>query len=79
MQDEVAYLRHIVGKGCLRVDPKKAAAVQDWALPEVVGQLRSFLGLTNYFLKFVESYSTVVAPLTRMTGKNIQWKWTKEC
>ena len=79
MQDEVAYLGHIVGRGGLRVDPKKVAAVQEWTVPQDVGQLRSFLGLTNYFRKFLENYSTVVAPLTRMTGKNVQWKWTKEC
>ena len=78
-KDEVAYLGHMVGKGQLRMDPKKVSAVQDWNVPQDVGQLRSFLGLTNYFRKFLKNYSAVVAPLTRLTGKTKQWQWTTEC
>ena len=44
-----------------------------------MGQLRSFLGLTNYFRKFWKNDSAVVAPLTRLTEKTKQWQWTTEC
>ena len=76
---EISYLGHLVGEGGLRVDPHKVAAVKDWAVPQDVHQLRSFLGLTNYFRKFLEGYSTIVAPLTSLTKKTEQWKWTQEC
>ena len=68
-----------MGRGGLRVDPKRVVAVQEWVVPQDVAQLCSFLELTNYFRKFLKNYSTLVAPLTWMTIKNVQWKWTNEC
>ena len=75
-QAEVAYLGHIVGKGGIRVDLKKVEEVEQWAVPQDVGQLGSFLDLTNYFRRFLQGYSTIVAPLTAFTRKNQQWEWT---
>ena len=46
-QEKVTYLGHIVGKGGLRVDHKKVEALEKWDVPQDVGQLRSFQGLTN--------------------------------
>ncbi|CAI7769555.1 unnamed protein product, partial [Closterium sp. NIES-54] len=66
---ELEYLGHLVGNDGLKVDPKKVAAVQQWPVPQDVGQVRSFLGLANYFRRFLENYSSVVAPLTALTRK----------
>ncbi|GJP70425.1 hypothetical protein CLOP_g1368, partial [Closterium sp. NIES-67] len=63
----------------LKVDPKKVVAVQNWPVPQDVGQIRSFLGLANYFRRFLENYSTVVAPLTALTRKGSAWEWTRQC
>ena len=78
-QEQVEYLGHLIGKNGISVDPKKVAAVQDWPVPQDVGQLRSFLGLTNYFRRFLEGYSTLVAPLTRLTRKDVSWEWLPAC
>ncbi|GJP63821.1 hypothetical protein CLOP_g20863, partial [Closterium sp. NIES-67] len=76
---ELEYLGHIVGKNGLRVDPKKVSAVQEWPVPLDVGQVRSFLGLANYFRRFLENYSTIVVPLMALTQKAWAWEWTSEC
>jgi RNase H-like domain found in reverse transcriptase len=63
----------------LSVDPKKIQAVVEWLKPLDVGQMRSFLGLANYFRKFVQRYSTLASYLTNLTRKYIPWLWSKKC
>jgi len=77
---EVTYLGHVVGRDGLKPDPKKTAAVADWPVPKDVPQLRSFLGLTNYFRKFIMGYSMLVKPLTDRLrqGSPNPW-WSPEC
>ncbi|GJP62824.1 hypothetical protein CLOP_g19847, partial [Closterium sp. NIES-67] len=76
---ELEYLGHLVGNNGLKVDPKNVVAVQNWPVPQDVCQIRSFLGLANYFRRFLENYSTVVAPLTALTRKGSAWEWTRQC
>ena len=79
MQSELKFLGQIVGAQGLQVDPKKVAIVQDWPVPTGVALLRSFLGLANYFRKFVQGWSALVAPLQRLTKKDKEFVWSAEC
>jgi transposase InsO family protein len=62
------FLGHVVGAGTVSVDPVKIAVIRDWPLPRNVSELRGFLGLANYFRRFVRNYSLVTAPLTDLTS-----------
>ncbi|CAI7730951.1 unnamed protein product [Closterium sp. NIES-53] len=73
------YLGHLVGNDGLKVDPKKVVAVQNWPVPKDVGQIRSFLGLANYFRRCLQNYYTIVAPLMALTHKSSAWQWTQQC
>jgi hypothetical protein len=75
------FLGHVVGADGIRVDPKKTAIVNDWPQPKSVTQIRSFLGLANYFRRFIPGYSTMVAPLTSLTKKNksVVHDWDDAC
>ena len=66
---ELHFLGHVVGRDGVKVDPHKVAVIAKWPVPKNLKELQAFLGLGNYFRKFVEKYSTVVAPLTALTGK----------
>lgn len=79
-QHEVEFLGHIVGANGVKVDPRKVKTVQEWPVPQDVHQLRSFLGLSNYFRKFIQGYSSLVRPLTDMLrkGGNVSRDWTAE-
>jgi hypothetical protein len=79
-QKEIKYLGHIVNKQGIRPDPKKVEAVQTWRVPKnFVNDAKSFLGLVNYFQKFIEHYSEIAVPLTNLTKKSHPWVWTGRC
>ncbi|GLC63225.1 hypothetical protein PLESTF_000013700 [Pleodorina starrii] len=64
------------------MDPRKSAAVRNWPAPANLQELRKFLGLTNYFRKFISRYSITAAPLTNLTRKGAFSSadaWTPEC
>jgi hypothetical protein len=79
---ELKFLGHIVGGDGIKVDPGKIEVVRSWPTPTSVTQVRSFLGLANYFRKFLKDYSTLVAPLTALTKQSVVWgpsTWTPQC
>ncbi|KAI5338648.1 hypothetical protein L3X38_017919 [Prunus dulcis] len=61
------------------VDPQKVEAVVNWPQPTSVTEVRSFLGLAGYYRRFVEGFSTIAAPLTRLTRKGVKFEWSDEC
>ena len=65
-KSELEYLGHVVGKNGIKVDPQKIDTVSTWARPNDVSQLRSLLGLSNCFCRFIYGYSALVAPLTHL-------------
>uniref|UniRef100_A0A1S4A240 Uncharacterized mitochondrial protein AtMg00860-like n=1 Tax=Nicotiana tabacum TaxID=4097 RepID=A0A1S4A240_TOBAC len=75
----VAFLRHVVlGKG-IKAYPKKIEAVQSWPRPTLVAEIMSFLGLEGYCCRFVQGYSSIAAPLNRLTQKGVSFHWFDDC
>jgi hypothetical protein len=68
-----------VNKQGIRPDPKKVEAVLSWLVPKNVHNVKSFIGLVNYFQKFIEHYSEIAVPLTNLTRKSHPWVWTGRC
>ncbi|KAG6510926.1 hypothetical protein ZIOFF_028973 [Zingiber officinale] len=63
----------------VRMDPKKVLAIVEWQTPSTIPELRSFLGLANYYRKFIAGYSKKAAPLTDLLKKNMRWEWSDAC
>jgi len=72
---EVAYLGHIVSADGLKADPRKTQALQEWPVPKDKHDIRAFLGLTNYFRRFIQDYSNIARPLTSLTKDSVLWSW----
>ena len=68
-QKELLFLGHTVSSKGIGTDPTKIEAVQEWEVPRNLRQLRSFLGFTSYYRRFIPSYSTMASPLTALTKK----------
>ena len=75
---ELRYLGYIVGREGLKPDPAKVQLVQDWVTPKDTGEVRSFLGLVNYFRRFIPRYDALAAPLYAMTKKEPP-PWDRSC
>ena len=61
------------------MDPAKIEAVVNWERPKNVIEIRSFLGLASYYSRFVKSFSTISAPLTKLTRKGVPFVWSDAC
>ena len=53
----------------------KLKAVQDWAIPQNVKDIRSSLGFANYYWRFVWNFAEIADPLTSLTRKDAVWQW----
>ena len=74
-KDCIAYLGHIVSNEGIEVDPSKITAIQKWPRPKTVTDVRSFLGFTNYYRKFMHRYAQISKPLNDLTsGENAKRK-----
>ena len=61
------------------VDPKKVEAIRSWERPKSIFKIRSFLGLVGYYRRFIEDFSRLVAPMTRLTQKRVKFEWKDLC
>eukprot|EP00798_Chlamydomonas_sp_ICE-L_P021405 gene21405-biopygen30117 len=77
-QSEIKFLGHIIGRDGVKVNPKKVATVRDWPTPRHAKHVQQFLGLTDYFRKFIQGYSSMAAPLSDLTKLKGDFgaKWT---
>ncbi|XP_040930121.1 uncharacterized mitochondrial protein AtMg00860-like [Gossypium hirsutum] len=73
---EVTFLGHVVSVEGIRVDLVKIEAVLDWKQPKNVSKICSFLGLARYYWRFVEGFSLITAPLTKLLLKGVSFVWT---
>ncbi|GJV56851.1 putative reverse transcriptase domain-containing protein [Tanacetum coccineum] len=59
----------------IHVDPAKIEAIKDWASPKTPTEIRQFLGLASYYRRFIEGFSKIAIPMTRLTQKSVKFKW----
>ncbi|XP_042974786.1 uncharacterized protein LOC122306425 [Carya illinoinensis] len=77
--NEVHFLGHKIQGGKLSMEEGKVEAIRKWDPPTKVTELRSFLGLVNYYRRFIKGYSTRASPLTDLLKKNRTWEWSLRC
>ena len=79
MRNSVTYLGHVIDSEGIHATPDKIKAIVEAPIPTNVQQLRSFLGLLNYYRKFLPNLASIIQLLNDLLRKNKRWEWTDEC
>ena len=77
--DSVKYLGHIITAKGVLPNPEKIAVVENYPVPQNPTHVRQFMGLVNYYRRFVKGLSTIARPLQDLTQKDVPWVWTEQC
>ena len=75
---EVAFLGFLVGPEGVRMDSAKVEAITTWPVPKSVHDVRVFLGLANFYRRFIKNFSKLALPMTSLLKKNRRFRWDKE-
>ena len=75
----VPYLGFLATPSSIQPDPKKVDAVRNYPIPQNLTQLRAFLGLANYYRRFISGFEGTAQPLTTLTRKETPFSWTQKC
>jgi hypothetical protein len=78
-EEKVNYLGHVISKHGVQPDPGKISAVREFPTPTSVKELQSFLGLSNYYRRFVVGYAEIARPLTKLLRKGAVFNWDGDC
>ena len=79
MSSSVEYLGHVISADGIRMDPKKIEAISKWQILHNVADVRSFLGLINYYRRFIPNLAKIASPLHFLLRKDSPFVWTPEC
>nr|GFC42551.1 putative reverse transcriptase domain-containing protein [Tanacetum cinerariifolium] len=72
---KVQFLSHVIESQGIHVAPAKIESVKDWASPKSPTEIRQFLGLAGYYRRFIEGFSKIAKPITKLTQKKVKFEW----
>ena len=78
-QTSIEYLGFVIDQTGLNPNPDKIACVKEWPTPRNVRDVRSFLGLANYYRRFVKGFARIAHPITELLKKESSFTWSHEC
>ncbi|GKD85281.1 hypothetical protein Tco_1356435 [Tanacetum coccineum] len=71
---KVKFLGHVIDSQGIHVDPAKIESIKDWASPKTPTEIRQFLGLAGYYRRFIEGFSKIAKPMTKLTQKKVAFE-----
>ena len=75
---EVEFLGVVIGPKGIKMQKEKVEGVLNWLAPRNVKEVQKFLGLANYYMRFIKDFARIAAPLHVLVRKEQKWKWEKE-
>lgn len=77
-QQKLSYLGHIISVISIATDPAKVVAIVSWPVPMNARELRGFLGLAEFYRKFIRHFAIIAKPVTNLLKKGIYYIWTSD-
>ena len=75
---KIGFLEVVIGPNEIKMEKEKVDRVLSWSEPKSVRDVRRFLGLANYYRRFIKNFAQVARPMNMLIRKNIKWQWKKE-
>ena len=75
---EVGFLGMIIGPEGIKMEKEKMRGVLEWLTPKCVKDVQKFLGLANYYCRFIQDFASIMRPLYDMVKKDKKWKWMEK-
>ncbi|GJZ90182.1 putative reverse transcriptase domain-containing protein [Tanacetum coccineum] len=72
---KVQFLGHMIDSQGIHVDPTKIESIKDWASPKTPTEIQQFLGLAGYYQRFIEGFSKIGKPMTKLTQNKVKFVW----
>ncbi|GKA80536.1 putative reverse transcriptase domain-containing protein [Tanacetum coccineum] len=72
---KVQFLGHVIDSQGIHVDPAKIESIKDWASPKSPTEIRQFLGLAGYYRRFIEGFSKIAKPMSKLTQNKLKFVW----
>ena len=72
---EVEFLGVVIGPEGIKMEKEKVKGVLEWPTPKGIKDVQKFLGLANYYCRFIEGFATVARPLHDLVKKDKKWEW----
>lgn len=74
---QIKFLGHVIDSECIRPTEQNIRKIQNFPTPTTVRKLRRFLGISNFYRRYISKYAEISAPLTELTKKGKRFKWTE--
>ncbi|GJS52661.1 putative reverse transcriptase domain-containing protein [Tanacetum coccineum] len=71
----VQFLGHVIDRQGIHVDPAKIESIKDWASSKIPTEIHQFLGHARYYQRFIEGFSKIAKPMTKLTQKKVAFEW----
>ena len=77
-KDRIQYLGYAVSKDGVSVNTNKIKSIMEWHVPKNITDIRSFIGITDYFHKFIEGFFKIAYPISSLQKKGNKFDWNKK-
>ena len=79
VKEEIRYLGFVLSTKGVIVDQERVKAVKEYPIPKTEREIRSFLGMANYYRKFIPNYAKLAAPISSLLKKDVKFEWSCVC